>query len=113
MISRALCKYKRMSPRKARLVADQVRGERLDMALRKVELINQKSAALIKQILKDAFSNIKKELALDEADLYVSKITVDGGPVLKRYRAEPMGRASVLRKPTSHILVELDRIKEK
>jgi len=108
MISKAIGKYLRVSPRKTRLVAGVIRGRQVDEALDILNSTNKKSARLLVKVLNSAISNAKRFPNMQQENLYISKIFADGGPTLKRYRAEPMGRASVLRKKTSHITIELD-----
>ncbi|MFA5069438.1 MAG: 50S ribosomal protein L22 [Candidatus Omnitrophota bacterium] len=111
MISKAVLKYTRMSPRKARLLLRLVKGRSVPYALGLLDSVNNSIAHSLSKLLKSACANAKRFPNVDEDALYISNIYADGGPLLKRYRAEAMGRASVLRKPTAHITVELD-IKE-
>lgn len=72
--------------------------------------MKQKGASILKITVESALNNAKRipEKKFDEADLYISKIVVNEGPMLSRYRAMSMGRAGTIRKRTSHVLVELD-----
>jgi large subunit ribosomal protein L22 len=108
MISKAVGKYIRISPRKARTVIALVKGRDVNESMGILKASNNRASSLIIKLLKSAVANAKRFPNIDEADLYISDIYADGGPVLKRFRAEAMGRASVLRKPTSHIIVVLD-----
>jgi large subunit ribosomal protein L22 len=114
MIARALHKYIRVSPKKVRLVSGLLKGKKVAEALNILASVNKKSARIIKTVVESALNNavVATEKKLGEADLYISKIVVDGGPVLKRFRAMTMGRAGVIRKRTSHILVELEALKK-
>ena len=100
-----------MSPRKARLVADLVRGKSLKDSFFILDNLNKKPCIYIKELILSAFSNAKRtDKNLTEIDITVSKITADGGPILKRFRAASMGRASMIKKRTTHLYVELDKI---
>ncbi len=112
MLSKAIVKYIRISPRKVRLVIDLVRGKSLKDAMFILENLNKKGAIYVRELLISAFSNAKRtDKNLTERDVVVSKIFADGGPTLKRFRAGSMGRAGKIRKRTAHIHVELDRAK--
>ncbi len=111
MIAKAIAKYIRIGPKKARLVADEIRGKRVDQAMNMLPNINKKMSSLALDILKSAYANAKfkyPDAGYDESGLYISKITVDEGPSLKRFRAASMGRASNIKKRTSHVCIELD-----
>ncbi len=73
----------------------------------KLELINKKGAYYLRKVLKSAMANAKNK-GYEEGKLFISKAIANCGPVLKRYRAASFGRASMIRKRTSHILIELD-----
>ena len=112
MISRAIARFIRISPRKSRLVANMVRGKSINEAQAILMNLEQKPRHLIKQVLLSAVANAAKTNPdVTPVDLYVSKITIDGGPVFKRYRAGSMGRAMMIKHRTSHVLIELDRKK--
>jgi len=108
MISKAVGKYIRISPRKTRLVIDLIRGKQVDEALSILNSTNKKASSFLLKLLNSAVANAKRFPNIQEESLFVSRIYADGGPTMKRYRAEPMGRASVLIKRTSHIVLELD-----
>lgn len=112
MISKAITRFIRISPRKARLVADMVRGKPIDEAQSTLGNLHKRASFIIQETLKSAIANALKNPAVSEADLYVSKVTIDGGPMFKRYKAGSMGRAMMIRHRTSHILVELDTKKK-
>jgi len=112
MISKAIARYIRISPRKSRLVADLVRGKAIDQAIAILGNLHKRPTRYVQQVIKSAVSNAKKDPDITEADLYISKITVDNGPSFKRYRAGSMGRAMMIRHRTSHIIVELEQKKE-
>jgi large subunit ribosomal protein L22 len=97
----------RLSPRKTRLVVDMVRGKGIQDALNILTFSPQPSAKLVAKLLKSAVANAEQKGAPDLDKLFVKTIFVDGGAVLKRFTPRAMGRASKIRKPTSHISVVL------
>lgn len=105
--ARAVARYLRVSPFKARQVADLVRGKKIDEAVGILKYTNKKSAPLIGKVLKSAIANAEHNNDMDSDELYVSEIYVDEGPTLKRMRPRAYGRADVRRHRTSHITVVL------
>ena len=101
----ARLKYARISPQKARLVADQVRGLPVDKALQLLKFSNKKAAPLIKGVLESAIANAEHNEGADIDELMVAAICVDEGPFMKRLRARAKGRANRILKRTSHITV--------
>ncbi|ABK98316.1 50S ribosomal protein L22 [Pelobacter propionicus] len=97
----------RLSPRKTRLVVDLVRGKVIQEALNTLRFLPQPSAKLVSKLLQSAVANAEQKGVSDVDALYVKTIYVDGGSVLKRFLPRAMGRASKIRKPTSHISVTL------
>lgn len=113
MQSKASLRFARVSPRKARLVADLVRGNDVDEALEKLAFTRKKTAPLIKKLIESAVANAEHlaqqgNRSVDIDSLYVASIWVDAGARLKRYRPRAQGRATPVLKPTSHIHVVLD-----
>ncbi len=102
---KAVEKYIRISPKKARLVADVVRGEKAVNALATLRFMPKKAAGIIYKALNSAVSNAVNNAGLAKEDLVISSITVDKGPSLKRFRPRSRGMASALLKRTSHITV--------
>lgn len=100
-------RYTSVSPQKARLVADQVRGKDIDKALDILAYSPKKSAGIIHKLLISAIANAENNFGLDIDELYISKIQVNQGPTLKRMRARAKGRGNRILKPMSHISVEL------
>jgi large subunit ribosomal protein L22 len=111
MESSAKLTLARLSPRKARLVADLVRGKGIQDALNTLGFLPNSSAQLIQKLLKSAVANAEHKGVSDVDKLFVKTIYVDGGAVLKRFVPRAMGRASKIRKPTSHISVVLSDTK--
>jgi large subunit ribosomal protein L22 len=95
----------RLSPRKTRLVVDMIRGRGIQDALTILKFSPQPSAKLVAKLLKSAVANAEQKGASDVDQLFVKTAFVDGGAVLKRFTPRAMGRASKIRKPTSHITV--------
>jgi len=117
MKANAKLNYIRIAPRKMRLLADLVRGKKVDKAMVLLDFNLKKGGVPIKKLLAQAVANAKDNSEsgnqLDSSLLYISKITVDEGPKLKRWRARARGRAARIHKKTSHITVILDEIKGK
>jgi large subunit ribosomal protein L22 len=108
MEAKSVAKYVRISARKARLVADEIRGYDYLEAKDILKLTNKRAADLILNVVQSAAANaIVLDSTIDESDLYVKKIYVDEGPSLKRFRARARGRASRVKKKQSHITVVL------
>jgi large subunit ribosomal protein L22 len=107
MEARASIKQIRISPQKARLVADLVRGQDVENAINKLRFMPKKAARIIRKLLESAVANASQNEAIDIDTLIVKEISVDGGPMLKRIRPRAMGRASRILKRTSHIDVVL------
>ena len=103
----AKLRYQRLSPQKARLVADIVRGQNALQALSVLRFTNKKAATYIEKTLKSAIANAEHSFGMDPDKLFVSRILIDKGPVLKRVNPRAMGRADIIRKPTAHITVEV------
>ena len=101
----------RIAPRKVRLVADLIRGQSAEEALSILNFTSKKAANPIIKLLNSALSNAKNNFQLEPANLYISKITVDEGPKLKRWRARARGSAYTILKRTSRINLVLDKIK--
>ncbi|MGS0765753.1 50S ribosomal protein L22 [Syntrophomonas curvata] len=105
MEARAVARHLRVSPSKARQVADLVRGKNVDEAVGILRYTNKKSAPLIGKVLKSAIANAEHNFDMDSDELFVAEIYVDEGPTLKRMRPRAYGRADVRRHRTSHITV--------
>lgn len=101
----AKLRYSRISPQKARLVADQVRGLPIGRALQVLEFSPKRAAKIIKKVLDSAIANAEHNEGADIDELKVSRIFVDEGPTLKRIRPRAKGRADRIMKRTSHITV--------
>ncbi len=102
---KASTKFVRVSPKKARLVADLVRGKDINSAFATLRFTPKKSAGIILKTVKSAVANAENNFNLDKKDLVVKSITVNQGPSLKRFRPRSKGMASHILKRTSHITV--------
>jgi len=104
---RAQAKYVRMSPRKARLVAEHIRGRSVPEARAVLAFTSREAAEVLQKVLQSAVSNAEANHGIAEERLYVKATYVDGGPVMKRWRARARGRVARIRKRTCHITVQL------
>jgi ribosomal protein L22 len=104
---RARAKYVRCAPRKARLVIDHIRGKKVDEA--RAILVHTPRAASrdVLKLLESAIANAENNHELVADELFIGKAYVDEGPTLKRYRPRALGRATRIRKRTSHLTIEL------
>jgi large subunit ribosomal protein L22 len=107
VVSKAQVRNIRVAPRKARLVADMIRGDHAEVALRKLRFSKKKSAKLVEKLLLSAVANAREAQDVDVDTLVVKAITVDMGRTLKRHMPRAQGRATVVRKRSSHIVLEL------
>jgi ribosomal protein L22 len=104
---RASSRYVRIAPRKARLVADQVRGLQIDKARALLQFSPRSAAQDIQKLIDSAAANAENNHDLIADEMRVAEITVDEGPTLKRFRPRALGRATPIHKRTSHISVAL------
>lgn len=98
--------FARISPRKARLVADMIRGKNVDEALLILKYNIKRGSAFIVKVVESAIANAEVQ-KIETDNLKISKIFIEGGPVIKRWSPRAMGRATPINKRTSHICVEL------
>ncbi len=105
---KARLRFARISPRKARLVADLVRGKRSEEALNILSFTKKASSKILIKLLKSAIANATQKKTIDIDRLYVKQIMVDQGPTMKRFQPRALGRATTIRKRTSHINIVLD-----
>jgi large subunit ribosomal protein L22 len=104
---KAKARYIRMSPKKVRLVAGLVRGMGVGQAEAHLGLTQKAAALPVLKLLRSAIANAEHNFKLEKADLFIKEISVDGGPVLKRFKPRAFGRAGSIRKRTSHINLTL------
>jgi large subunit ribosomal protein L22 len=108
MEARAINRHLRIAPRKMRLVADLVRGKNVGEALAMLEHLPKKGARIVSKTLRSVVANAENTQSIDVDRLYIKSIAVDGGAVMKRYMPRAHGRATVVRKRTSHLTVVVD-----
>jgi large subunit ribosomal protein L22 len=108
MISKATTRYVRMSPQKARLVVDLIRGKSVNEALMTLKFTNKSAAVDIEKVVKSAVANAtQKSEHVDVDDLFVERCFINEGPRSKRVRPAPQGRAFRYQRRTSHVTIEL------
>jgi ribosomal protein L22 len=107
LVVRASAKYVRVSPRKARLIADQVRGLHLDEARALLDFSPRHAARDIRKLIDSAAANAENNHDLIADEMRIAELTVDEGPTLRRFRARALGRATRIDKRTSHIAIAL------
>ena len=109
----AKLRHAKITPRKARLVANLIRGEKVGDARNVLAALPKKSSKIIGKLLLSVVANAEDRGIGDIDDLYVKEIFVDQGPVTKRFEARSMGRSNVIKKRTSHITIAVSPIKNK
>jgi large subunit ribosomal protein L22 len=102
-MGRALLKFTRLSPTKARLIAREVQGMNAELAIASLEFTPNKAAKVLSKVITSALSNA----GLEPEEAIITSCRVDKGPVLKRFIPRARGRATPKRKPTSNIIVEV------
>jgi large subunit ribosomal protein L22 len=108
--ARAVLKYARVSPRKARTVINEIRHRDISNAIELLQFSNTKAAKIIKKVLESAVANAESNSFADIDLLKVDMACVDEGPVLKRGRPRAMGQFGPIRKPTSHITIKVKEV---
>jgi large subunit ribosomal protein L22 len=103
--AKAILRHVRLAPRKARLVVDMVRGRNAAEALALLKFTPRSAARVVEQLLFSAVANAGQKDLGEPESLKISRAYVDGGPVLKRFQPRAMGRASPIKKRTSHITI--------
>ena len=111
-VIRASAKYVRVAPRKARLIADQVRGLHIEKARALLEFSPRGAAEDIHKLINSAAANAENNHDLVGDEMRISSITVDEGPTLRRFRPRALGRATPINKRTSHIAVALTPVED-
>jgi large subunit ribosomal protein L22 len=111
MEARAILRNVPTSPRKMRLVADMIRGQKVSKALALLKFQPRASSPLLHKVLLSAVANwqqLNEDAKLEDADLIVKTVFIDGGRMLKRLRPAPQGRAHRIRKRSNHITIVID-----
>lgn len=103
----AKAKYVRVAPRKVRLVMDMVRGKNVSDALSTLNLVHKAASPVLAKVIRSAVANAENSKGMEADNLYIKTAYVDEGPTMKRFMPRAMGRATTIRKRTSHITVVL------
>ncbi len=111
MESKAIYKYARITPRKARRVVDLIRDKSAGDALVFLKFMPYRGAKFVEKLLKSAMANAEQKKAVNPEEMKIVKALVDQGPVMKRVEPRAQGRANVIRKRTSHITLVLSEEK--
>jgi len=112
MPTKAFLRYLKITPRKTRLVADMIRGKKVEEAQNILKFTVKKAVKPILKLLNSAIKNAENNFHLNKADLFISKITVDEGPRAKRLFPRARGQGNIIKKKMSHISIELDEKKQ-
>ena len=104
---KAVSKYVRISPQKARKLADAIKGKPVEAGMDMLKFMPQKAAGIVEKVVRSAASNADNNHGLDVDSLVIRNLIIDQGPTLKRFRARARGRGSRILKRTSHITVIL------
>lgn len=112
MQAKAVAKTVRIAPRKARLVVDLIRGKQVGEAIAILKHTPKAASPIVEKLLKSAMANAEHNYDMDVNNLLVSKVFVDEGPTMKRFRPRAQGRASQINKRTSHITIVVSEKKE-
>ena len=107
---KAIAKYIRVSPRKVRLLINEIKGKKVEEALNELSFAPQKGAPILKKLINSAVANANQYPDIEVDNLFIKNAFADEGPTLKRFRPRAMGRATRVRKRTSHLTVILDEI---
>src|SRR5918997_2784251 len=101
-------KYARISPRKARLIMDLVRGRDVDDAITMLRFAKQRASGMVEKVIRSAVANANERDVAPRGTLFVQKAWVDPGPVIKRFQPKDRGKAYSIKKRTSHLEIALD-----
>jgi large subunit ribosomal protein L22 len=112
MEARAITRFVRLSPRKVRLVVDQIRGKGVEEALNILKFVPKRSAGVIAKTLRTAVANAENTQSVDVDRLYVKRVMVDEAGMWKRFMPRAQGRATLIRKRLSHITIIVDEAEE-
>jgi large subunit ribosomal protein L22 len=107
METKAIARFMKISPRKIRLVMDEVRGKRVESALNMLTFSPNKGSRLLKKLINSAVANAVQNNGADVDALIIKKVFADEGPVMKRFMPRALGRATQIRKRMSHLTVVL------
>ena len=107
MESKAILRYARITPRKARRIINLIKGKNAGDALLFLRFMPYRAARFVEKLLKSAIANAEQKKAVDPESMRIVKALVDQGPTMKRVETRAMGRANVIRKRTCHITLVL------
>ncbi len=102
---KAIAKYMRISPRKVRLLMKEIKGKKVEEALNLLAFAPQRGAPILRKLINSAVANASQYPDIDVDNLFIKHIFADEGPTLKRFRPRAMGRATRIRKRSSHLTV--------
>jgi len=105
---KAVAKYIRVSPRKIRLLMDEIRGKNVEEVLNLLTFAPQKGAPILRKVVNSALANAGQYPDIDVDSLFIRRVFANEGPTLKRFRPRAMGRATRIRKRSCHLTVILD-----
>ena len=105
---KAIAKYIRLSPRKVRLLMEEIKGKKVEEALNLLAFASQRGAPILRKLINSAVANASQYPDIDVDNLFIKHIFADEGPTLKRFRPRAMGRATRIRKRSSHLTVILN-----
>ena len=108
--AKATLRYARISSRKVKIVADLIRGKKVDEALAIVKFTPKASSEILEKLLKSAIANAENNHGMNRGNLVVSEIYANQGPTMKRIRAASKGSAARIRKRTSHVTIKLREV---
>ncbi len=103
--------YARLTPRKARIIANMIRNKKVTTAITSLRFLPKAGAREFFKLLVSAVANAEDTGRVDVENLVIKTVTVDGGPTLKRWRPRAMGRANRVEKKTSHIFLEVAEVR--
>ena len=107
MEARAVARYQRITPRKARAVIDLIRGKDVQTALHVLRFVPRRASRIVEKVVRSAVANAQNNHDMNPNRLYIHRIHADPGPMLKRVMPRARGMAYIVRKRTSHITVVL------
>jgi large subunit ribosomal protein L22 len=107
MEAKAIARFMRISPRKVRIVAENIKGRPVEQAVNQLTFETKKAGGVLLKVVKSALANAEQNPNVDVDALVIKRVFIDEGPTLKRWRPRAQGRAYRIRKRTSHITVVL------
>lgn len=107
METTAKLRFARVSPQKARLVVDEIRGLSAEAALERLEFSNRKASAIVRKVVESAVANAEHNDGADIDELRVSVAMIDEGPIMKRMKPRARGQADRIQKRTSHVTIRV------